>query len=99
MRYGLSFEAPLYVHELYVLRQKAELQRQKAETDRQLDLLGRQAAVVYPEQRPDLISRALKSPLTPGAIRWAKPFEDMALKVEKRKISGIRSAKNPKGPQ
>ncbi len=46
LRYGLSFEAPVYVRELYVLRQKAVVLRQKAETDRKLDLLGRQAAVV-----------------------------------------------------
>ena len=46
VRYGLSFDAPVYVHELYVLRRKSNLLRQKAEVDRQLDMLGRQAAVV-----------------------------------------------------
>ena len=46
LRYGLSFEAPVYVHELYVLRRKSILLREKAEVDRRLDMLGRQAAVV-----------------------------------------------------
>ena len=33
LRYGLSFEAPVYVRELYVLRQKAVVLSQNAEID------------------------------------------------------------------
>jgi hypothetical protein len=46
LRYGLTFDAPLYVHELYVLRKKAAILQGKSEIDRQLDLVRRQASVV-----------------------------------------------------
>lgn len=81
LRYGLNFDAPVYVHEIYVLRRKAALLQQKAKVDQRLDLVGRQAAVV-----------ALNSALTylqglERAIRarhssLSKTLEDMALKVK-----------------
>lgn len=81
LRYGLSFEAPVYVHELYVLRQKAELLRQKAETDRQLDLLGRQAAVVYLNSAL-IYLEGLEKSIDARRNSLGKTLEDMVLKVK-----------------
>jgi outer membrane protein TolC len=81
LRYGLTFEAPVYVHELYVLRQKASLLRQKAETDRQLDLLGRQAAVVSLNSALAYL-QGLEKAIDARHASLRKTLEDMALKVK-----------------
>ena len=81
LRYGLSFEAPVYVHELYVLRRKANLLRQKTETDRQLDLLGRQAAVVSLNSALTYL-QGLGKAIEARHASLRKTLEDMALKVK-----------------
>lgn len=81
LRYGLSFNAPVYVRELYVLRQKALLLRDKAETDRQLDLLGRQASVVSLNSALTYL-QTLEAAIDARRAAIAKTFEDMSLKVK-----------------
>ncbi|MCB2149624.1 MAG: TolC family protein [Deltaproteobacteria bacterium] len=81
LRYGLSFDAPVYVHELYVLRRKADLLRQKSETDRQLDLLGRQAAVVSLNSALTYL-QGLGKAIEARHASLNKTLEDMALKVK-----------------
>jgi outer membrane protein TolC len=81
LRYGLSFDAPVYVHELYVLRQKAAMLDQKAETDRQLDLLGRQAAVVSLNSALTYL-QGLEKAIEARHASLSKTQEDMALKVK-----------------
>jgi outer membrane protein TolC len=81
LRYGLSFDAPVYVRELYVLRQKAMLLQEKAETDRQLDLLGRQASVVSLNSALTYL-QALESAIAARRASLGKTLEDMSLKVK-----------------
>jgi outer membrane protein TolC len=81
LRYGLTFEAPVYVHELYVLRQKAAILNQKAETDRQLDLLGRQAAVVSLNSALTYL-HGLEKSIEARYASLSKTQEDMAVKVK-----------------
>ena len=81
LRYGLSFEAPVYVHELYVLRQKSRLLSQKAETDRQMDLLGRQAAVVSLNSALTYL-QGLEKAVAARHASLTKTLEDMTLKVK-----------------
>ncbi len=81
IRYGLSFEAPVYVRKLYVLRQKAILLRQKAETDRQLDLIGRQATVVSLNSALAYL-QALEAAIDARRASLGKTLEDMSLKVK-----------------
>lgn len=81
LRYGLTFDAPVYVQELYVLRQKAVLLKQKAETDRQLDLLGRQAAVVSLNSALAYL-QGLEKAIAARRASLRKTLEDMALKVK-----------------
>ena len=81
LRYGLSFEAPVYVHEIYVLRRKTDLLRQKTETDRQLDLLGRQAAVVSLNSALTFL-QGLEKAIEARHASLNKTLEDMALKVK-----------------
>ncbi len=81
LRYGLSFDAPVYVRELYVLRQKAMLLRDKAETDRQLDQLSRQAAVVSLNSSLTYL-QALEAAINARRASLVKTFEDMSLNVK-----------------
>jgi outer membrane protein TolC len=81
LRYGLSFEAPIYVHELYLLRRKADLLGRKAETDRQLDLLGRQAAVVSLNSALTYL-QGLEKAIDARHASLSKTLEDMTLKVQ-----------------
>ncbi len=81
IRYGLNFEAPVYVRKLYVLRQKAILLRQKAETDRQLDLIGRQASVVSLNSALTYL-QALEAAIDARRVSLGKTLEDMSLKVK-----------------
>lgn len=86
LRYGLSFEAPVYVRELYVLRQKTALLRQKSETDRQLDLLGRQAAVVSLNSSLTYL-QGLDQAVNARRSSLSKTLEDTALKVKSGRSS------------
>jgi outer membrane protein TolC len=81
LRYGLNFEAPVYVREIYVLRQKTMLLKEKAETDRQLDLLGRQAAVVSLNSGLAYL-QGLEKAIAARHTSLNKTLEDMALKVK-----------------
>ena len=81
LRYGLNFDAPVYVRELYVLRQKAMLLREKAETDRQLDLIGRQASVVSLDSAL-IYLQALEKAIDARRTSLGKSLEDMSLKVK-----------------
>lgn len=81
LRYGLSFDAPVYIRELYVLRQKAALLREKSETDRRLDLLGREAAVVSLNSTPTYF-QGLEEAIAARHASLSKTLEDMALKVK-----------------
>ena len=81
LRYGLSFEAPVYVYELYVLRRKSNLLRQKAEVDRQLDMLGRQAAVVSLNSALTYL-KGLEEAIESRHASLSKTLEDMSLKVK-----------------
>ncbi len=81
LRYGLSFDAPVYVRELYLLRQKAALLNEKAETDRQLDLIGRQASVVSLNSALAYL-QALESAIDARRTSLGKTLEDMSLKVK-----------------
>jgi outer membrane protein TolC len=81
LRYGLRFEAPVYVRELYVLRQKAALLKEKAETERQLDLLGRQAAVVSLNSALTYL-QGLDKAIDARHASLSKTLEDMAIKVK-----------------
>ena len=81
LRYGLNFDAPVYVRELYVLRQKAMLLQKKAETERQLDQLGRQASVVSLNSAL-IYLQALESAIDARRVSLRKTIEDMALKVK-----------------
>ncbi len=81
LRYGLNFDAPVYVRELYVLRQKAKLLREKAETDRQLDLIGRQASVVSLNSAL-IYFQALETAIDARRTSLSKSLEDMSLKVK-----------------
>jgi outer membrane protein TolC len=80
LRYGLSIDVPVYVHELYVLRQKAMLLQQKSETERQLDLIGRQAAVVSLNSALTYL-QSLETAVDARRASLVKTLEDMALKV------------------
>jgi len=46
LRYGLTLEAPLYVHKLYVLREKLLLLAEGASLSRRISTVSREAAVV-----------------------------------------------------
>jgi outer membrane protein TolC len=81
LRYGLSFEAPVYVRELYVLRQKAVVLSQNAEIDLKLDLLGRQAAVVSLNSALTYL-QGLERAIDARRTSLSKTLEDMALKVK-----------------
>jgi outer membrane protein TolC len=81
LRYGMTFDAPVYVRELYVLRKKAALLKEKAETDRQLDLLGRQAAVVSLNSALAYL-QGLDKAIAARRASLRKTLEDMALKVK-----------------
>ncbi|MDA8141003.1 MAG: TolC family protein [Desulfobacteraceae bacterium] len=81
LRYGLNFDAPLYVRELYVLRQKAMLLQEKAETDRQLDLIGRQASVVSLNSALTYL-QALESAIDARRASLGKTLDDMSIKVK-----------------
>jgi len=81
LRYGLSFDAPVYVHELYVLRQKAAFLSQKAEIDRKLDLIGRQAAVVSLNSALEYL-QGLCQAIDARRSSLSKTLDDMALKVK-----------------
>jgi outer membrane protein TolC len=81
LRYGLSLNVPVYVHELYVLRQKAMLLHEKAETDRQLDLIGRQASVVSLNSALTYL-QTLESAIAARRASLGKTLEDMSLKVK-----------------
>ena len=81
LRYGLSFEAPVYVHEFYVLRRKSNLLRQKAKVDRRLDMLGRQAAVVSLNSALAYL-KGLEEAIASRHASLGKTLEDMSLKVK-----------------
>ena len=81
LRYGLSFDAPVYIRELYVLRQKTTLLQEKAVTDRQLDLFGRQASVVSLNSALTYL-QALESAIDARRASLGKTFEDLSLKVK-----------------
>ncbi|MFN2358608.1 MAG: TolC family protein [Desulfotignum sp.] len=81
LRYGLSIDVPVYVHELYVLRQKALLLQQKAETERQLDLVGRQAAIVSLNSALTYL-QSLEAAVDARHASLVKTLEDMTLKVK-----------------
>ena len=81
LRYGLSFDAPVYVHELYVLRRKSNLLRQKAEVDRRLDMLGRQSAVVSLNSALAYL-KGLEEAIASRHASLGKTLEDMSLKVK-----------------
>jgi len=81
LRYGLNLEAPVYIRELYVLRQKAMLLREKAETDRQLDLIGRQASVVSLNSAL-IYLQGLETAIDARRTSLSKSLEDMSLKVK-----------------
>ncbi len=81
LRYGLNFDVPVYVRELYVLRQKAGLLQRKAETDRRLDLLGRQSAVVSLNSTLAYI-QSLEQAIAARHVSLGKTLEDMAVKVK-----------------
>jgi len=81
LRYGLSFDAPVYIHELYVLNRKTGLLHQKAQIDRQLDLLGRQAAVVSLNSAFTYFWGLEKS-IDARQKSLNKTLEDIALKVK-----------------
>lgn len=80
-RYGLSFDAPLYVRKLYVLRQKSALLLKKAKTEQQLDLLDRQASVVSLNSGLAYI-QALESAIDARRASLGKTIEDMSVKVK-----------------
>lgn len=81
LRYGLSFEAPVYVRELYVLRQKAAILSQRADIERKLDLLGREAAVVSLNSALAYL-QGLEKAIDARRVSLAKTRDDMALKVQ-----------------
>lgn len=81
LRYGLNFDAPVYVRELYVLREKAKLLREKAETGRQLDLIGRHASVVTLNSALGYL-HALEAAIDARRASLGKTLEDMSLKVK-----------------
>lgn len=81
LRYGLNFDAPLYVHELYVLRQKVGLLHKKAEIDRQLDLLHRQASTVALNSALTYL-RSIEQALDARRASLTKTLEDVQVKVK-----------------
>lgn len=81
LRYGLSFEVPVYVRQLYVLRHKANILSQKAKIDRKLDVLGRQAAVVSLNSVLAYID-SLEKAIDARRQSMARTRDDMALKVK-----------------
>jgi len=81
LRYGLTFDAPLYVHELYVLRKKAAILQGKSEIDRQLDLVRRQASAVSLNSVLTYLT-SLEGALKARRASLAKTMEDMAVKVK-----------------
>ncbi len=87
LRYGLTLDAPVYVREFYVLRQKAAILNQKAEIDRKLDLLGREAAVVSLDSALTYL-RGLEKAIEARRASLAKTRDDMALKVKTGRSPG-----------
>jgi outer membrane protein TolC len=81
LRYGLNFEAPVYVRELYVMREKAVLLRQKAELGRYLDMIGRQASVVSLNSSLSYL-QALEAAIDARCASLGKTIEDISLKVK-----------------
>jgi len=81
LRYGLSFDAPVYVRELYVLRQKARLLQEKADIGRRMGLIGRQASVISLNSALTYLE-ALGSAVDARRVSLGKTFEDMTLKVK-----------------
>jgi len=80
-RYGLSFKAPIYVAEIYRLREKMDLLSKKSGIARQLNLVSRQAAVVslnsaynYLVRLDEAVDARLKS--------LSKTREDLDVKVK-----------------
>jgi len=86
LRYGLTLEVPVFVKELYVLRQKAAELNAKAQLDRRLDLIGRQSAVIvlnstiaYFERLAEAIGGRRKS--------LEQTRDDIALKVRNGRLA------------
>lgn len=85
LRYGLTLEVPVFVKELYTLRQKAALLTDKAVIDKTLDTVGRKAAVVelnstlaYLERLGEAIEGRRKS--------LEQTLDDIALKVRNGRL-------------
>ena len=85
-RYGLSFQAPLYIAKIYRLREKLKLLAQKSAIAHQINLVSREAAVIslnsdyhYLERLNQAVDARLKS--------LAKTRDDVALKVKNGRTS------------
>jgi 6-pyruvoyl-tetrahydropterin synthase len=81
LRYGLTFELPLYVKPLYVLKEKALSLTEKAKLDRRLTLISREAAVVSLNSSFEYL-RSLEKAIGARKESLAKARDDMTLKVQ-----------------
>jgi len=92
LRYGLTLEVPVFVKEIYVLRQKAAALNAKAQLDRRLDLIGRQSAVVVLNSTLAYFERLAESI---GGRRKSleQTRDDIVLKVRKGRLAGSELTK------
>ena len=80
-RYGLSFQAPIYIARIYRLREKLKLLTQKSTIAHRINLVSREAAVIslnsayhYLDHLNQAVDARLKS--------LARTYDDVALKVK-----------------
>ncbi len=92
LRYGLSFQIPLYIARIYRLREKMNLLARKSAVARQINLVSREAAVVslnssyhYLEQLNKAVDARLKS--------LTETRADAALKVKNGRSPGAELMK------
>jgi outer membrane protein TolC len=81
VRYGLSFQAPLYIAKIYRLREKMNLLSKKSAIARQINLVSREAAVVSLNSAYHYLFR-LNEAVDARLKSLAKTRSDVELKVK-----------------
>ncbi len=85
MRYGLSFQMPLYVGAIYRLREKMCLLAQKSQLARRINLVSRQSTVVSLNSAYNLLIR-LEQSIDARLRSLDKTREDVAIKVKNGRV-------------
>jgi len=92
LRYGLSLEMPLYVKQLYVLRQKIKILTDRADIARRLNQVTREAAVVSLNSTYEYLT-SLDRAILARLKSLAKTRDDVAMKVRNGRSAGAELLK------